>query len=182
MKRIHVVLIPAVITALLSLSAGLVLKEIDGNEIMPDTEAVPYTTESALPESFQESLDKKEQASGEDDQPPLKVFLKVFRIGLLRYYVVVKVKNEGEKILVLHTTRPAGGYMVINERNETIYKEPKYVPLCIYKLILWPGRSKTIYRDILMVKIKWLVRYEEIKIQGFLFNYPIKSEPIVISP
>ena len=182
-RRIRIILIPAAIVVLLSLLAedGF-QRNLDENKVVPDR--VGFTVH----ESFQGNSDENEQTSTEDDQPQLNVLLKVFRIGLLRYHVIVKVKNEGEKLLVLQTTRPAGGYVVTNEHNETIYSEPKYVTFCIYDLQLWPGQSKIIYDDTLRVKVRWLIQEKELRIQGFLFSYlyngnsypQIKSEPFPI--
>jgi len=123
-----------------------------------------------------------------NNEPPLKVDLRMRKILPGLFIIKVSVVNLGNKTLSLKTSINKGGFIVCDARGEEIYHKPDgYTILILTVFKLLPFQHKTIYRGIL--NIRSVLRYTEYAVVSGFFSayeynghrYPaVNSSPRII--
>ena len=122
----------------------------------------------------------------DDQEPNLKVEVKVVRLFQRWYLIQTTVKNLENERVTLITGRPAGGFMVYNDYWEKICSRPRYTTMIIEGLVLEPNQEEIIFIGIW--NMRWYMSWS-FHIRGYMQSYEyqgtrypqILSEPVTIS-
>lgn len=106
-----------------------------------------------------------------DDEPNLKVNVKIKRVFQRWYLIDVTVKNLEDEKLELYTSSIPGGFYVYGfqlGRWKKICSEPEFIPMIIVNLTLEPNQEVMIYRGTWNMRWHLAIRFY---IEGYLRSY-----------
>jgi len=122
----------------------------------------------------------------DDQEPNLKVEVKIVRVFQRWYLIRTTVKNLEDEQVILGVARPPGGFMVYNDYWEKICSRPRYITMIIEGLVLEPNQEEIIFIGIW--NMRWYMSWS-FHIRGYMRSYEyqgtrypaVLSEPVTIS-